>query len=453
LDETMGMDLKYRPGVAALAFASALGWSVPGSALQPLDAFVTSAHKTNPQLRASAALNEQRDAEADRATGALLPAIQAQGVYTRNQYQIEFPAGLLGGGAAMPGTGEQPAESGGTIKVLPYNQLDATFSLSVPLIDVGGWARRRAAKAVSEVSKADVANARQEIARQVARGYFQLLACEAVLQSAQRALQLSQQNAELTREKRDAGTASELDVQRARGDVARAEQDVTAATLNVALSRRGLETLSGMTPEPAQEFPADDLAPEQPLAKWLGNASNTPAVQSAHASRRAAELGKRAADAAWLPTVNGSVQERLTNAPALVLKNYYYQAQLSAVWRLDMTVPASVRASKAQADQALARADATERQADDAIFNDWHQVNASIERARSARTQVEAASAAAQLAHDRYEGGVATQLDVLQAQQDLFRADVGRIQADADVAYARAALRLDSGLSIGADSR
>jgi outer membrane protein TolC len=112
-----------------------------------------------------------------------------------------------------------------------------------------------------------------------------------------------------------------------------------------------------------------------------------------------------------------------------------------------------VRATKAQAEQALARADATVRQADDAIFNDWHQVTAAIERARAARTQVEAAGAAAELARERYEGGIATQLDVLQAQQEHFRADVGRIQADADVAYARAALRLDSGLSIGADSR
>ncbi|MET0284176.1 MAG: TolC family protein [Polyangiales bacterium] len=451
MDETMGINLKYRPGVAALAFAGALGWSVPGSALQPLDAFVASAHKTNPNLRASAALNEQRDAEADRATGALLPAIQAQGVYTRNQYQIEFPKGLFPTDGMLPTP--DSATSGGTIKVLPYNQLDATFSLSVPLIDVGGWARRRAARATSEMASADLDNTRNEIARQVARSYFQLLAVEAVLGAAQRALQLSQQNAQLTLERRDAGTASELDVQRARGDVARAEQDVAASNLNVALTRRALETLSGLSPEPSAEFPADDLAAEQPLATWLGNAKETPAVKSARAARRAAELGKRAADAAWLPTVSGTVQERLTNAPALVLKNYYYQAQLNAVWRLDMTIPATVRATKAQADQALAKADATVRQADDAIFNDWHQVNASIERARSARTQVEAASAAAQLAHDRYEGGVATQLDVLQAQQDLFRADVGRIQADADVAYARAALRLDSGLSIGADSR
>jgi hypothetical protein len=33
----------------------------------------------------------------------------------------------------------------------------------------------------------------------------------------------------------------------------------------------------------------------------------------------------------------------------------------------------------------------------------------------------------------------------LQARQDAFSADVARIQADADLAYARVALRLDAG--------
>jgi outer membrane protein TolC len=34
---------------------------------------------------------------------------------------------------------------------------------------------------------------------------------------------------------------------------------------------------------------------------------------------------------------------------------------------------------------------------------------------------------------------------VLQAQQDAFRAEVARIQADTDLAYARAALRTNAG--------
>ena len=78
------------------------------------------------------------------------------------------------------------------------------------------------------------------------------------------------------------------------------------------------------------------------------------------------------------------------------------------------------------------------------MFRDWQQIRADIESAQSSRAQVTAATLAASLADDRYQSGVATQLDVLQARQDAFDADVARIQADADLAYARVALRLDA---------
>ena len=71
-------------------------------------------------------------------------------------------------------------------------------------------------------------------------------------------------------------------------------------------------------------------------------------------------------------------------------------------------------------------------------------MRASIDRARAARAQLAAATSAADLTRDRFGGGMQTELEVLQSQQDAFRADVARIEADADLAYARAALRLDS---------
>jgi outer membrane protein TolC len=156
---------------------------------------------------------------------------------------------------------------------------------------------------------------------------------------------------------------------------------------------------------------------------------------------------------ARLPTITASAQERFTNAPSLTLHKEYYLLQATATWKLDATVPAAARAQEAAATVAAARADKTRRNAEDAIFVDWHQVRASIDRARAARAQIEASARAATLAHDRYLGGIATQLDVLQAQQDLFRADVGRIQAEADLAYARASLRLDSGHPMGETRR
>ena len=84
----------------------------------------------------------------------------------------------------------------------------------------------------------------------------------------------------------------------------------------------------------------------------------------------------------------------------------------------------------------------------DAIHRQWETVAASIARSRSARAGRVAAAHAAQQAHDRYQVGTITQLDLLQAQRDAFAAEVARIQADADLVNARAQLRLAAGKSL-----
>ena len=48
------------------------------------------------------------------------------------------------------------------------------------------------------------------------------------------------------------------------------------------------------------------------------------------------------------------------------------------------------------------------------------------------------------------QAGAATQLDVQQADRDAFSVEVARIQAQADLAYARASVRLGSGRPRGA---
>jgi outer membrane protein TolC len=69
----------------------------------------------------------------------------------------------------------------------------------------------------------------------------------------------------------------------------------------------------------------------------------------------------------------------------------------------------------------------------------------------STRIQAQVSVHAADLAQDRYRAGVATQLDLLQAQRDAFAAEVSRIQADADLINARAQLRIAAGRSLLAE--
>jgi outer membrane protein TolC len=81
----------------------------------------------------------------------------------------------------------------------------------------------------------------------------------------------------------------------------------------------------------------------------------------------------------------------------------------------------------------------------DAIFQAWSTIDADIARCRSARAQEAVSTQAAEIARARYRSGVATQLDMIQADRDAFAAEAGRIQSDADLLNARLQLRLAAG--------
>jgi multidrug efflux pump subunit AcrB len=59
-------------------------------ALQPLGAFVASAKEHNPDNRQAAAMAQQRAAQQEAVTAAILPSFAAQAVETRNQYESTF---------------------------------------------------------------------------------------------------------------------------------------------------------------------------------------------------------------------------------------------------------------------------------------------------------------------------------------------------------------------------
>jgi outer membrane protein TolC len=429
----------FGPPRAGIAFAVAACVLAPhpAFALQPVTEFLAHARTWNPENRAAHATADQRDAEVGVTTGNLLPNVTAAAFYTRNEFEVTTAA-LLPGTALPKGFPNEVIQ--------PQNQWDGNVILTVPLVNVVNWDRHSAAKATFDGARADEANTAITVEKSILRDYYTLLGNEAVLLSSMRNLDVAQHNLQLARDRKESGTASELDVQRALADRAKAEQNVTSSQLGVTNIRRDLYSLTGVRPEPATVFPDDDLHEEAPLESWLRGIDNVPAVRSAEATRVSADDASHAARTGWLPTLSGSAEEKFTNATAFAGgHSSYYLLQLAANWRLDTTLGPQIRAQNAAASAARANADRARLSAEDAVFRDWQQIRADIESARSSRAQVVATALAASLAGDRYAGGVATQLDVLQARQDAFSADVARIQADADLAYARVALRLDAG--------
>ena len=202
-----------------------------------------------------------------------------------------------------------------------------------------------------------------------------------------------------------------------------------------------------MSPTPAEPFAGDDLHAEAPLAQWTQLAGETPAERAVQRLSEAAVDARKSSKAALLPTLTASAQERFTNATGFAGQNNIYTLQLIAAWRLDYAGLKTVSAQSAASEAAMVREARSRRAVADAIFEAYRRVENGVVKSRSARAQAVAANKASELAVERYQSGVSTQLDVTQAQRDAFLAEASRIQADADLAFARASLRLAAGRS------
>ena len=405
--------------------------SLPSLALQPLDVFVASARERNPDaLEAKAGLAQQR-AQSDVALGRVLPGISARGGYTRNQHGTQVDLG------------------NGPVTIVPVDQWDGSATVTVPLIDAAGWARTAAAKTSADAAGFQLASTKLQVEAQAAQDYYQLVANVALVAVAQAALEVSREGLRLAQNRLGAGVAAALEVDRARADVEQQTQQLAAAGLQLSLSARALESTSGVSPELAGPIQlADDLHSEPPLPSFEQDFGHLPAVVAAAGSTRAAEQGAGAQRLALLPSVAGTFTENGTTAPGFAGHDWTWQAGINFAWSFDLTSVASIRSQNAGADAARAREIRVRLAARDAIHRQWETVAASIARSRSARVGRAAAAHAALQAHDRYQAGTITQLDLLQAQRDAFAAEVARIQADADLVNARAQLRLAAGKSL-----
>jgi len=405
-------------------------------ATQPLDAFLERAKTQSFDSREASATYQQRSSEADVALGKLIPSFTARGVYTRNQSEVA---------AELPvAAGSPPVR----LVITPLNQLDAFLQLDVPIIDLASYHRYKAGQALAASAAEQRGATNIDVSRSVAQAYYQFLGADSLVQSARESIKAAEANLKNVDDRRAAGAATDLDHERARAAVARAEQDLADAELGGALAARSLETLSGLSPTAAQGVPPDDLHTEGSLQNWLTLAGTTPTQRVADRLGEAAEQNRKAASRALLPTLSGSAQERITNATGFSGKTSTYTLLLTLNWRLDYGTVATRDAQSAALEVQRVRVERTKRASEDAAFAAFRRVEAGVVKSRAAQAQAEAATRAASLSADRYNAGVATQLDVTQAQRDAFLATAAKIQADADLAFARASLRLAAGVAV-----
>jgi NodT family efflux transporter outer membrane factor (OMF) lipoprotein len=286
------------------------------------------------------------------------------------------------------------------------------------------------ARANLEQSAADLENVRLLLAADVATAYFNLRALDIELDVLARSLALQRRALELATARHDLGATSGLDVAQQQ-----ALLDSTLTQVDVLKRQRGVfeHALATLTGAGAAAFA---LAPRvqalQPPAIPLGVPSDVlerrPDVASAERAMAAANAQIGVANAAFYPSINlfGNVGTETRYLPALF-------DVPSFIWSVGASLAQPVFDGgrlRANSEAARAAYDGTVANYRRVVLTAMQEVEdgitgvASLERAYN---QALVANASARrvldLANSRYEGGAATYLDVITAQQSLLASE------------------------------
>ena len=428
----------------ALAFAVTASASASPSAPEPATAgatlkeFLDAADGQNIDRRISAEQRIGAAAQLTQAWSALLPSLTAQASWTHNQYPaiVTLPTG---------------ATTSTKITIIAEDQLDALLRVDLPLIDTARWFRTFAADATAQAAELRELATREQVKRQVVGTYYSLAVARALLQSAQKSMTVAQAQLDLQTTRFKSGVTTELDQMRSKAEVERTRQIIADATAMVANTRRSLRTLTGLEAGEIAGLPNDSLQAEPAVEELEAKVDNLPAIKAALKDADAAGETATISKLALVPTVGGQFTERFTNATGFAGQVTSYVFGVNLQWRLDGPNIVAPRVAQAQENLAALAIERTRLAARDQVHSDWQRISSTITKVQATGVQVQAAQRAAALAKERYEAGVATQIDVIQSERDVFSAEVSQIQALTELASGRASLKISTGQPVVAE--
>lgn len=397
-----------------------------GARAENVKTFLEAAEQGNVDRKISIEQRNRAAAEYRQAWTSLLPGLTATAGWTHNQYAAPAPFQ----------------------NILPGDQFDANLRFDVPLIDTQRWLRMSAAGALNESAALRELVMRDLVRRQVVASFYGYAASLAVMESAKKSADVAAEQLKLMEIRASVGTVTELDLLRARAEVARTRQVVADTISLVNTSRRTVRTLTGLEPPEQLPLPLDDITPSAPLTEFETRVDLLPAVQAADKDAEAAGRIATGSRLALVPSVSAQFTQRFSNALGFAGQPASYNAGVNLTWRLDAPTFMNMQAQSANEQSALLGGDRARLQARDQINADWQRLQAALIKIEAAKAQVDAARRATRVASDRYAVGAATQVDVIGAERDVFTAEVSQIQARTELATARASLQISAALPL-----
>ena len=395
---------------------------------------VATALKETPQVQIATLHFAESEQDSNVARAALLPQAGVE-VFDRamrvNLY-AEF-------GAPFPGI---PEHAG------PFQFFQGGVGMSTPIFDLSLWRQWQAARQGVHASQAEETQVREQVVLMVVSQYLSGMRATAAVKAAQSRVDLAQALYDQASDLQKHGVGTGIDTLRANVELQNEKQRLLEAQTQVKVSLYGLARLLNLDPHRDIELtdtPSFYQTPEINADQSIELAYETrPEMKALSARIHAAELAKRAASELRLPTLNfnGTVGQQGLSLPTAI-PEYVYQLSVD----VPLFTGGRIHAEIAKANLEIKEVGQDREDLRSRIALEVKTAGAQLD---AARHEVDVANLGVQLAQqevsqarDRFQAGVANNIEVITAQDALARANDNQIaalygynQARADLSHA-----------------
>jgi outer membrane protein len=420
-----------------------------------LDAAELNGLKNQPQVRVSRASTDAAVGRIEEARSGYLPQVTGTAIYERSTPNVQTRPGVTSGGpttgtitvGGMTGTFAIPSTAPGVTYDPNSNYWSFALTGTQLIYDFGQTSEkwRSAERAVDSLRATERTTANQVILN-VRTAYFSARADKALVKVASDTLQNQEKHMAQVMGFVGAGTNPEIDLATARTSVANARVQLIQAQNNYDVARAQLNQAMGVNASTEYDVADEGLHPvdgeDQTVETLFQRAMlHRPELVSLQRQREALDLTVKSIKGAYGPALSaiGSVTAAGTSLSGLG-PDYYVGGQL--VWPLlqgGLTngqvkeAEANVRGQDAQIDVEKLQVHVDVEQAALAVRAAKASIDAAQEAVVNARLQLK-------LAEGRYSQGVGSIIELSDAQVALTTAAAQQVQADYNLATARAQL-------------
>jgi outer membrane protein TolC len=381
---------------------------------------VNLALKQNPQVILANLGVSQSEQDRLLARAALLPQVGARATETVNRLNLAASIGM-----SFPGFAQH---------VGPFYVIQAGVGVTAPVFDLTLWRRYRSSQLGVDSVRAQEVSVREESVLLVVSQYLGSQRAAADVQAAQSRVDLAQALYDQAADLQKNGVGTGIDTLRANVQLQNEKQRLIVASTLLETSLYGLARLLNIEPNRKIDI-ADQVSffdtPEVSTDQTLDRAyASRPELREVLTRQQRAALDLKTADAARLPkfSLNGIWTEQgLT--PASAIPVYIYQGTVE----VPLFTGGRIQAERAKADLAIRQLRQQEQEVRNRIALE---VKTALAQLQSARTEVNVANLGVDLAkqeveqaRDRFQAGVANNIEVITAQDELARASDNQIAA------------------------